>query len=123
VLGFFPVGDSHIQTNPIYGRGCSMAFVQAKALTVALDGETTAERSAARYFTQVRRLLYPHFEFSRAADQAFHARARMARGEPVSFLERLMGFFYEEFFAPIIEVDQRLAREWLKASQMREVSP
>jgi hypothetical protein len=71
----------------------------------------------------VRRLLYPHFEFSRAADQAFHARARMARGERVSLLERLMGFFYEEFFAPIIEVDQRLAREWLKASQMREVSP
>jgi CRP-like cAMP-binding protein len=32
VLGLFPVGDSHIQTNPLYGRGCSMALVQVAAL-------------------------------------------------------------------------------------------
>jgi hypothetical protein len=71
----------------------------------------------------VRTLLKPHFDFSRAADRAFLARARMARGDAVTFAERLMSYLYEEAFAPIIEVDQRLAREWVKASQMREVSP
>lgn len=123
VLGLFPVGDSHVQTNPIYGRGCSMAFVQAKALSEALARGGPPEEQASRYFARVRELLKPHFDFSRAADQAFLARARMARGESVSFVERLMAYLYEEAFAPIIEVDFRLAREWLKAAQMREVSP
>jgi 2-polyprenyl-6-methoxyphenol hydroxylase-like FAD-dependent oxidoreductase len=123
VLGLFPVGDSHIQTNPIYGRGCSMAFVQAKALAETLAVEGAPEEHASRYFARVRTLLKPHFDFSRAADRAFLARARMTRGDPVSFAERLMAYLYEEMFAPIIEVDQRLAREWVKASQMREVSP
>jgi 2-polyprenyl-6-methoxyphenol hydroxylase-like FAD-dependent oxidoreductase len=123
VLGLFPVGDSHIQTNPIYGRGCSMAFVQAKALSEVLTKGGSPEEQGSRYFARVRELLKPHFDFSRAADQAFLARARMARGESVSLVERLMSYLYEEAFAPIIEVDFRLAREWLKASQMREVSP
>jgi 2-polyprenyl-6-methoxyphenol hydroxylase-like FAD-dependent oxidoreductase len=123
VLGFFPVGDSHIQTNPIYGRGCSMAFVQAKVLAEVLAKDGAPEDVASGYFTRVRTLLKPHFDFSRTADQAFLARARMARGDTVSFAERLMSYLYEEAFAPIIEVDLRLAREWLKASQMREVSP
>jgi 2-polyprenyl-6-methoxyphenol hydroxylase-like FAD-dependent oxidoreductase len=123
VLGLFPVGDSHIQTNPIYGRGCSMAFVQAKVLSEVLARDGSPDEQGARYFSRVRELLKPHFDFSRAADQAFLARARMARGESVSLVERLMSYLYEEAFAPIIEVDFRLAREWLKASQMREVSP
>jgi 2-polyprenyl-6-methoxyphenol hydroxylase-like FAD-dependent oxidoreductase len=123
VLGFFPVGDSHIQTNPIYGRGCSMAFVQAKALAEALSTDGSPAEQGSRYFARVRTLLKPHFDFSRAADRAFLARARMARGDAVSFVERVMAYLYEELFAPIIEVDQRLAREWVKASQMREVSP
>ena len=36
VLGFHAVGDAHTCTNPIYGRGCSLALVQAVALTDAL---------------------------------------------------------------------------------------
>ena len=123
VLGLFPVGDSHIQTNPIYGRGCSMAFVQAKALAEVLATEGSPVEHGSRYFARVRALLKPHFDFSRAADRAFLARAHMARGEPVSAVERLMAYLYEEAFAPIIEVDQRIAREWVRASQMREVSP
>ncbi|MET0458610.1 MAG: FAD-dependent oxidoreductase [Ilumatobacteraceae bacterium] len=35
VLGFHAVGDSHTCTNPLYGRGCSLALVQA--LTVAQE--------------------------------------------------------------------------------------
>jgi 2-polyprenyl-6-methoxyphenol hydroxylase-like FAD-dependent oxidoreductase len=123
VLGLFPVGDAHIQTNPIYGRGCSMAFVQAKALAETLATDGSPEEHASRYFGKVRTLLKPHFDFSRAADRAFLARARMTRGDAVSFPERVMAYLYEELFAPIIEVDERLAREWVKASQMREVSP
>jgi 2-polyprenyl-6-methoxyphenol hydroxylase-like FAD-dependent oxidoreductase len=35
VAGFHAVGDAHTCTNPIYGRGCSLALVQALALAEA----------------------------------------------------------------------------------------
>src|SRR6202042_704282 len=35
VTGFHAVGDSHTCTNPMYGRGCSLAFVQATLLAEA----------------------------------------------------------------------------------------
>ncbi|MGI8663042.1 MAG: NAD(P)/FAD-dependent oxidoreductase [Acidimicrobiales bacterium] len=36
VLGFHAVGDAHTCTNPLYGRGCSLAVVQATLLADAL---------------------------------------------------------------------------------------
>ena len=38
VLGFHAIGDAHTCTNPLYGRGCSLAMVGATLLTDALDG-------------------------------------------------------------------------------------
>jgi 2-polyprenyl-6-methoxyphenol hydroxylase-like FAD-dependent oxidoreductase len=35
VLGFHAVGDAHTCTNPLYGRGCSLAMVQASLLADA----------------------------------------------------------------------------------------
>ena len=35
VLGFHAVGDAHTCTNPLYGRGCSLAAVQGVALADA----------------------------------------------------------------------------------------
>ena len=35
VLGFHAVGDAHTCTNPLYGRGCSLALVQAVSLADA----------------------------------------------------------------------------------------
>jgi 2-polyprenyl-6-methoxyphenol hydroxylase-like FAD-dependent oxidoreductase len=36
VLGFHAVGDAHTCTNPLYGRGCSLAMVQATLLADAM---------------------------------------------------------------------------------------
>jgi 2-polyprenyl-6-methoxyphenol hydroxylase-like FAD-dependent oxidoreductase len=36
VTGFHAVGDAHTCTNPLYGRGCALGFVQATLLTDAL---------------------------------------------------------------------------------------
>jgi flavin-dependent dehydrogenase len=36
VLGFHAVGDAHTCTNPLYGRGCSLAVIQALAVAKAL---------------------------------------------------------------------------------------
>jgi len=38
VTGFHALGDAHTTTNPIYGRGCALAMVQAALLSDAFDG-------------------------------------------------------------------------------------
>jgi 2-polyprenyl-6-methoxyphenol hydroxylase-like FAD-dependent oxidoreductase len=37
IQGFVALGDAHTCTNPLYGRGCSLAFVQASLLGRSLD--------------------------------------------------------------------------------------
>jgi 2-polyprenyl-6-methoxyphenol hydroxylase-like FAD-dependent oxidoreductase len=123
VLGFFPVGDSYIVTNPIYGRGCSMAFVEAHALADVLAETGDPLARAKRYHGSVHRLLRPHFDFSVAADKGFSARAKMARGDAVSFFDRFVSKVYESVLAPALEEKPVVSREWLKAQQMREVTP
>jgi 2-polyprenyl-6-methoxyphenol hydroxylase-like FAD-dependent oxidoreductase len=39
VAGFAAVGDAHTCTNPLYGRGCSLAMVQAQLVADALAAE------------------------------------------------------------------------------------
>ncbi len=36
VLGFHAIGDAHTCTNPLYGRGCSLALIQALGVASAL---------------------------------------------------------------------------------------
>jgi 2-polyprenyl-6-methoxyphenol hydroxylase-like FAD-dependent oxidoreductase len=49
VTGVHMVGDAHTCTNPMYGRGCALAFVQATLLAQAYaeHGEDAAGRAAA----------------------------------------------------------------------------
>ncbi len=49
VLGLHAVGDAHTCTNPLYGRGCSLAMVQAVLLRDALA--THPDDAAARSTT------------------------------------------------------------------------
>jgi 2-polyprenyl-6-methoxyphenol hydroxylase-like FAD-dependent oxidoreductase len=122
VLGFFPVGDSYMQTNPIYGRGCSSAFVQAHALADALAAVSDPVERSLRYHRSVWTLLRPYFDFCVSADRVFLARAKHARGEPGSLRDRVMSHLFDAAFMPAIEESSWVAREWLKAQQMSELS-
>ncbi|HEY2735213.1 MAG TPA: hypothetical protein VGI70_14550, partial [Polyangiales bacterium] len=123
VLGYFPVGDSLMQTNPIYGRGCSSAFVQARALAETFAVERDPQARAVRYHRSAKRLLRPHFDFCVAADRAFIARAKEARGDKISLPDRLLSHIYEAAFLPALEESGWVAREWLRAQQMCELAP
>ncbi len=37
LLGFYPIGDASLRTNPLYGRGCSIGAIQAHILAKVLD--------------------------------------------------------------------------------------
>ena len=84
VLGLHAVGDAHTCTNPIYGRGCSLALVQAVALTDALMAHPTdpVARSVA-YEEACREQTQPWYHISVETDRARQARDRRD-GQPGS---------------------------------------
>jgi 2-polyprenyl-6-methoxyphenol hydroxylase-like FAD-dependent oxidoreductase len=65
VTGFHAVGDAHTCTNPLYGRGCALAFVQATLLADAIaahPGDPAAR--AVAYETGSAREVEPWFHAS-----------------------------------------------------------
>jgi 2-polyprenyl-6-methoxyphenol hydroxylase-like FAD-dependent oxidoreductase len=63
VLGFHAIGDAHTTTNPLYGRGCALAAVQATLLvdaTAAHPGDPTARSLA--YEADCAREVEPWFD-------------------------------------------------------------
>jgi 2-polyprenyl-6-methoxyphenol hydroxylase-like FAD-dependent oxidoreductase len=80
VLGLHAVGDAHTTTNPIYGRGCSLAMVQAVLLRdafVAHPADPIAR--AVAYEEASRREVEPWYRFSVDGDAL---RAEPAPADP-----------------------------------------
>jgi 2-polyprenyl-6-methoxyphenol hydroxylase-like FAD-dependent oxidoreductase len=71
VLGFHAIGDAHTCTNPLYGRGCSLALVQALLLAGALaEHADDPEARALAYEAACEREVRPWFEASIQMDEA-----------------------------------------------------
>ncbi len=79
-LGFYVVGDAHVCTNPIYGRGCAVGFWQAQLLGQALgahDGDDTAQAQA--FDASMTEHVIPWYEASVDSDRrSRRAQARLA---------------------------------------------
>ena len=91
VLGFHAVGDAHTCTNPLYGRGCSLAMVQANLLADALaahpgDGERELVARAIDYEAASDREIRPWYRAAVNQDrlnrQAAADRATEREGGP-----------------------------------------
>ena len=70
-LGFHAVGDAHTCTNPLYGRGCSLALVQATLLADAVaahPGDPVARATADE--DACRRQVEPWFDLAVQTDAA-----------------------------------------------------
>ncbi len=76
--GVFAVGDSLIRTNPLYGRGCSFAAIEAYILAGVL-GQTSDPATRARlYDLRIKSELTPYFDDMRRQDRIAIKRARDA---------------------------------------------
>lgn len=81
VLGVHAVGDAHTCTNPLYGRGCSLALAQAVLLTDALAAHPDdAAARAASYEAACQREIEPWFHVSVEMDKAGADPAGFAAG-------------------------------------------
>ncbi len=78
-LGFFAVGDSLIRTNPLYGRGCSFAAIEAQILSGVMAQSDDPGARARLYDTRVRDELTVYYNDMREQDRAAVRRALNAR--------------------------------------------
>lgn len=70
VEGFAAIGDAHTCTNPLYGRGCSLAMVQAVLLADALDAHPDDPAARAKAYEQAcKEQVEPWFEVSVEMDK------------------------------------------------------
>ena len=69
VLDFFAVGDAHLRTNPLYGRGCSTSLLHAHLLRDVLDEISDPEARALSFSERTEARIRPIFDASLADDK------------------------------------------------------
>jgi 2-polyprenyl-6-methoxyphenol hydroxylase-like FAD-dependent oxidoreductase len=122
VHGFFPVGDSLVRSNPLYGRGCSFAAVSADLLSQALAASPDPAERARLYRAGVERELRPYYDVMRKADRSAIRRARRALAPPAkrSLRSRVMKSFVEDGLAVAVRSDLALFRASMRGFHMLE---
>jgi len=122
VLGYFPVGDSIVRTNPLYGRGCSFAAVSAHLLADSLAASRDPAQRLKSYRDALDRDLRPYYDAMRQADRSAIKRARAALlpPKPLTLRGRLMKGFLEDGVAIAMREDVVLLRDFLRGFHMLE---
>jgi 2-polyprenyl-6-methoxyphenol hydroxylase-like FAD-dependent oxidoreductase len=123
VLGFHAVGDAHTCTNPLYGRGCSLAMVQAHLLATALSTGADPAEVALAYEAASTREVEPWYQASLTQDRQnrlWVARERKRlRGEDLGELENDAGLQMADLlrhgFFPATRTDPDIFRAFLRA--------
>ncbi len=85
VTHFHAVGDAHTCTNPLYGRGCSLAFVQAVLLADALGAHDDAAEAGAAYEAACGEQVTPWYHHAVELDRSG---ADLEKGEAVDQVHR-----------------------------------
>jgi 2-polyprenyl-6-methoxyphenol hydroxylase-like FAD-dependent oxidoreductase len=122
VLDFFPVGDSLVRSNPLYGRGCSFAAVEAHLLRDALQMYADPAARLEAYKRRVTVELRPFYDAMRDADRSAIRRARQALspGHQPSLRSRVRKSFLEDGVAIAVRSDVELFRAALRGFHMLE---
>jgi 2-polyprenyl-6-methoxyphenol hydroxylase-like FAD-dependent oxidoreductase len=110
VLGFHAIGDAHTCTNPIYGRGCSLAMVQATLLAdacAAHPGDATARSRA--YEEASTREVAPWYHAAIAQDRQARAVAEGADAD-----EDPMRAIMRDGLLPAMRTDNVVLRAFLR---------
>ncbi|MFZ3035632.1 MAG: FAD-dependent oxidoreductase [Parvibaculum sp.] len=119
-LNFFPIGDTVIRTNPLYGRGCSFAAVQAHVLRDVLDTHKDPAQRALAFDAGVEKEIRPYYKDMLKQDATSMRRAANALNPDYKprFKARLMKSFAEDAIVPAMRGDIRLMRAFMRAFHM-----
>ena len=122
VLGFFAVGDTLVRTNPLYGRGCSFAAVEAYILRDVLGETADPKARALAYHRRLKSELKPYYLAMRSQDRGAIKRAEHALtpGYKPRLRTRLLISFFEDGVTPAMRFDTNLLRETMRGFHMLE---
>ena len=122
LLGYFPVGDALVRTNPLYGRGCSFAAVAAYVLRDVLVSSGDPMDRVQAFQARIDVELRPYYLNMRDQDRAAIRRARqqLTPGHRPSLRSRLVRSFLEDGVNIAIRSDADLLREALRGFHMLE---
>jgi 2-polyprenyl-6-methoxyphenol hydroxylase-like FAD-dependent oxidoreductase len=120
MLGLFCVGDSLVRTNPLFGRGCSFAAIEAHILRDVLAKTADPAARLVAYSERVAAALKPFYDDMRDQDRAAARRARrgIEPGRRAPLRARLMRRFIEDGLMIALRQDQDLLREAMRAFHM-----
>ena len=123
VLGLLPIGDAMVRTNPLYGRGCSFAAVEAHILRDVIEATADPAERLVRYSAEVKAALRPFYDDMAAQDRA--AAARALRGlDPnrrASWTHKLGASFVRDGLTVAVRSDPDLLRQALRSFHMLEL--
>ncbi len=121
-LGYFPVGDALVRTNPLFGRGCSFAAVAAFTLADVLRATADPARRPGAYQGAITTALRPYYEAMRSADRASIKRAAEivdpSLKKPPTLRGNIMKSFGEDGAAIAIRSDPVLFRAAMRDFHM-----
>lgn len=123
-LNLFFAGDGLARTNPLYGRGCSFAAIEAYMIRDALASSAEPVARALAYQGAVDQGLRPFFRAMRDQDRQAIRRARNTLDPAYRprLKARLMKSFAEDAIAPAIRSDPALLRAFMRGFHMLESS-
>ncbi|HRD46642.1 MAG TPA: FAD-dependent oxidoreductase [Caulobacter sp.] len=123
-LNLFFVGDGLIRTNPLYGRGCSFAAIEADSLRQVLEAHKRPAARAIAYQEAVDRELKPYYEAMLTQDRIAIRRARqtLKGGQQPGFKALLARSFANDAITPALRSDPALLREFMRGFHMLEPS-
>lgn len=121
-LNYFPIGDAALRTNPLYGRGCSTAAIQAHLLADVFD---SVPDTAARMIELEKRVtteIRPFFDVMAQQDaQAIkRAVAEQTPDHRPSLKGRLVRSFLQDAVGPATRGDLHVLRPLMRAFHMLE---
>jgi 2-polyprenyl-6-methoxyphenol hydroxylase-like FAD-dependent oxidoreductase len=122
VANFFAIGDAAIRTNPLYGRGCSCAFVEAHALAETLQSQRDPEQRAITYADRLEQAIRPYYDSMVKQDKSAMRQAErgVSGTKSTSLKGRLMASFAEDAITPAVRGSTPLLREAMKGFHMLE---
>ena len=122
MLGLFLAGDGLVRSNPLYGRGCTFAAIEAEALARAFDASADPKTRAVLYDRFVDQALRPFYDDMRQQDRAAIRRAEQGRAgvQSADLRSRLMRSFIVDGAGVAVRGDLPTLRAALRGFHMLE---
>lgn len=120
IHNFFAVGDATSTSNPLYGRGCSLAMMHAYMLRDILEHCSDPAERARRFDGQLTKEIRPFYEAMKKQDLGLLKSARNAQNPSYrpGLKERIANGFANDAVQPLLRKDPAVMRGFMRSAAM-----